>query len=57
MCYEAIRKIIHWNKFVKEDLTSFAYKKFLNAFGVCSRIGGAGASSSKTRENLRLLEN
>lgn len=57
MCFDAIRKIIHWNKFIKEDLTNFAYKKFLNAFGVCARVGGAGASSSKTRENLRLLEN
>lgn len=55
--FDAIRKIIHWNKYVKDDLTMFAYKKFLNSFAVNSRIGGGGASSSKTRDNLRLLEN
>jgi len=54
---EGIRKIIQWNVYIKDDLTTFAYKKFLNAFGVNSRIGGSGATSEKTRDNLRLLEN
>ena len=57
ICFDAIRKIIHWSKYVKDDLTMFAYKKFLNSFAVHSRLGGAGATSAKTRDNLRLLEN
>lgn len=57
VCFDAIRKIIHWNAFIKDDLTTFAFKKFLNAFAIHSRIGGAGATSVKTRENLRLVEN
>ena len=57
VCFDAIRKLIQWNKFIKDDLTTYAYKHFLNAFGECSRIGGAGATRAKTRENLRLVEN
>jgi hypothetical protein len=57
ICFDALRKLIKWNTLIRDDLTTFAYKKFLNAFGEQSRIGGAGATSSKTRENLRLLQN
>lgn len=57
ICFDALRKLIRWNVYIRDDLTTFAYKKFLNSFGEQSKIGGAGATSSKTRENLRLLEN
>lgn len=57
ICFDAIRKIIIFDKFTKDGLVSYTYKKFLNTFGECSNIGGAGSSNAKVRENLKILEN